>query len=259
MPVTHRQRLQQLRWQPFAAALAVGLALGFAGPFGSNPAYPTVTRYAFWLGLTAAGAVAAVAAGALLPPGWPRTRALRIAAVALLSAIPMTFVVAWTITFLRPGRVFAPHQLPSLFAAVAVIQLLIAYVLAITTPSAVGRAAPEQTAPAKFPAALLRKLPPAIGTDVIALETEDHYLRIRTPAGSALVLMRMSDAVAMIDSRLGMQVHRRWWVAYGAVDAMSSVNQRLIVRLVDGTQVPVGRTFAAAARARFGNPQAMQD
>ena len=49
------------------AAIPVGLILGFAGPFGSYPAYPTATRYAFWLGLTAAGVVAAVAVEAMLP------------------------------------------------------------------------------------------------------------------------------------------------------------------------------------------------
>jgi hypothetical protein len=30
------------------------------------------------------------------------------------------------------------------------------------------------------------------------------------PPGSALILMRMADAVALLDPRLGAQVHRRW-------------------------------------------------
>jgi hypothetical protein len=66
MQFTQRQRLFRGRWRPLLAAIPVGLLLGFLGPFGSNPAYPTATRYAFWLGLTAVGVVAAVAADIVL-------------------------------------------------------------------------------------------------------------------------------------------------------------------------------------------------
>jgi DNA-binding LytR/AlgR family response regulator len=99
---------------------------------------------------------------------------------------------------------------------------------------------------------LLGKLPPGIGRDIIALETEDHYLRVHARGGSALILMRMADAVALLDPRLGAQVHRRWWVAQGAVAGVRTEGQKLSLRLVDGTLVPVGRTFLAAAKARFG-------
>ena len=58
MQFTQRQRIFSGRWRPFLAAISVGLLLGFAGPFGSYPAFQTATRYAFWLGLTAAGAAA---------------------------------------------------------------------------------------------------------------------------------------------------------------------------------------------------------
>ena len=67
MQFTQRQQPFRGRWRPFVVAIAVGLLLGFAGPFGSYPAFPTATRYAFWLGLTAAGVMAAVAANAALP------------------------------------------------------------------------------------------------------------------------------------------------------------------------------------------------
>jgi len=245
------------------AAIPLGLLLGFAGPFGSYPAYPTATRYAFWLGLTAAGAVAAVAADAVLPATRLRAGAIRIAAVALVSALPMTFVVAWTMSLVQPGRVFAPQQLPALFAAVAAVQLLVAWATTATVPRAGGAEAPgpapappepgAEEIPAAFPSALLSRLPPEIGTDIIALETEDHYLRVHAAAGSALVLMRMADAVALLDPRLGAQVHRRWWVAQAAVAGLETEGQKLSLRLTDQKLVPVGRTFAAAARARFAH------
>jgi DNA-binding LytR/AlgR family response regulator len=241
----------------------VGLFLGFLGPFGSYPAYPTATRYAFWLGLTAAGVAAAVAADAVLSRTRLRSGAMRIAAVALVSALPMTFVVAWTMSLVQPGRVFTPQQLPALFAAVAAVQLLIVYATTATAPTADGAEVPgrvpdppkpgAEVSPATFPSALLSRLPPGIGSDIIALETEDHYLRVHAVGGSALILMRMADAVALLDPQLGAQVHRRWWVAQAAVTGLRTEGQKLSLCLIDNTLVPVGRTFSAAARARFAH------
>jgi hypothetical protein len=260
MQVTQRQRHFRGGWRPFLAAIPVGLLLGFAGPFGSYPTFPTATRYAFWLGLTVAGAVAAVAADAILPA--TRLRGLvRIGAVALASALPMTFIVAWTMALVQPGRFFTPQQLPALFACVAAVQLLIVYATTTTAPTAGGAEAPgrvpdrpepgAQAVPAAFPSALLSRLPPAIGSDIIALETEDHYLRVHAVGGSALILMRMADAVALLDPQLGAQVHRRWWVAQAAVAGIRTEGQKLFLCLINKTLVPVGRTFSAATRARF--------
>jgi DNA-binding LytR/AlgR family response regulator len=239
------------------------LLLGFAGPFGSYPAFPTATRYAFWLGLTVAGVVAAIAADALLPVQRLRAGAMRVAAVALVSALPMTFVVAWTMSLVQPGRFFRPQQLPALFAAVAAVQLLVVYATTSTAPTADGAEAPgrapalpepeAEAVPAAFPSALLSRLPPGIGSDIIALETEDHYLRVHAVKGSALILMRMADAVAMLDPQLGAQVHRRWWVAQAAITGVRTEGQKLSLCLIDNTLVPVGRTFSAAARARFAH------
>jgi DNA-binding LytR/AlgR family response regulator len=263
MQFTQRQRFSRSGWRPFSAAVPLGLLLGFLGPFGSYPAYPTATRYAFWLGLTAAGVAAAVAADAAPPVRRLRAGPIRIGAVVLASALPMTFVVAWTMSLLQPGRVFTPQQLPALFAAVAAVQLLVAYAMMIVAPatddptriaeSPPGSEPAMEGAPAAFPSALLNKLPPEIGCDIVALETEDHYLRFHAAEGSALVLMRMADAVASIDPRIGAQVHRRWWIAETAATGVQSDGQKLSVRLTDGKLIPIGRTFAAAAKARFGD------
>ena len=263
MQFTQRGRLFWRRLRPLLAAIPVGLLLGFAGPFGSYPAFPTATRYAFWLGLTAGGVVAAVAADALLPVTRLRAGAIRIGAVALVSALPMTFVVAWTMSLVQPGRIYTPQQLLALFWGVAAVQLLIVYATTTTAPTvddveAPGRApvlpvSGSEAIPAAFPSALLNRLPPGIGRDIIALETEDHYLRVHAVGGSALILMRMADAVALLDPQLGAQVHRRWWVAQGAVAGVRKEGQKLSLCLIDKTLVPVGRTFSAAARARFAH------
>jgi DNA-binding LytR/AlgR family response regulator len=265
MQFTQRQRTIQGKWRPAAAAILVGLLLGFAGPFGSYPAYPIATRYAYWLGLTAAGVVAAIVADAVLPVRRVRAGAIRIGAVALISALPMTFVVAWAMSLVQPGRFFTPQQLPALFACVAAVQLLVVYAATTNAPMADGAEATDRGpalpepggVPAAFPSALLNRLPPGIGSDIIALETEDHYLRVHAVGGSALILMRMADAVALLDPQLGMQVHRRWWVAQAAVAGVRTEGQKLFLCLIDHSLVPVGRTFSAAARARFAHARSI--
>ena len=65
MPLTKRE-LGTPWAKHSAAAVALGLLLGFAGPFGSYPAFERPVRYAFWLGLTLFGYLCALAAAAMV-------------------------------------------------------------------------------------------------------------------------------------------------------------------------------------------------
>ncbi|TBR25014.1 MAG: LytTR family transcriptional regulator, partial [Reyranella sp.] len=89
----------------------------------------------------------------------------------------------------------------------------------------------------------LRRVPPALGRDLLALEMEDHYLRIHTTLGSDLVLMRLRDALAELGAERGQQVHRSWWVAEGAVASVDRSTGRLILILRNGLRVPVSKTY----------------
>jgi hypothetical protein len=206
-----------------------------------------------------AGFAAASAADRLLTSAVPHERrATRIAAVAASSALPMTFFVAWAFGVVQPGRTFTPLQWLGLFPYVALVQLLVAWILtpggeaiAPNPRSAVAVTVEPPAAAPLFPPEFVSKLPPALRRDIIALEAEDHYVRVHTLHGSALVLMRLADAVAMIDPRLGLQVHRSWWVAKDGVRALERAAGRAVARLVDGTQVPISRTYWPAARAAW--------
>ncbi|WP_380878367.1 LytTR family DNA-binding domain-containing protein [Sphingomonas sp. DBB INV C78] len=162
----------------------------------------------------------------------------------------MTFFVAWSMGVVRPGRMFSPLQLLGLFPYVALVQLLIARVLSPHEQTAVAAPVEEQPAAApEYPPEFVAKLPAALRRDILALEAEDHYLRVHTLHGSALVLMRLADAAAIIDPRLGLRVHRSWWVAKDGVRAVERTPGRAIARLVDDTTVPISRTYLPAARA----------
>ncbi len=96
----------------------------------------------------------------------------------------------------------------------------------------------------------LDQLPPHLGRDLLCIENEDHYIRVHTTVGSALILMRLRDAVAQLSKTDGAQVHRTWWVAKSAVAEVKRQDRRLSLKLVDGREVPVSRTSAPTLRER---------
>lgn len=230
--------------------LGLGLLLGFAGPFASNPPLSLSVRLVFWVGMVIVGYGAALVAGKLIPAGSIARPGLHSVAVSVASALPLTFVAAWIVPLLRPGHAYQPLQLPALFGVVAAVQLAIVFIL-FRTPMAPALVEEhgKVDAPAAFPRALLSRLPSRLGKDIVALEAEDHYLRVHTTLGSDLTLMRLSDAVAAIGPDLGLQVHRSWWVAHDAIREIVRTDQRAHLRLTNGLTVPVGRTYTAAVRA----------
>ena len=100
-------------------------------------------------------------------------------------------------------------------------------------------------------ATILTMLPANLGTDVIYLKSEDHYIDVRTTVGQSLVKMRFSDAVAELGDR-GIQVHRSYWVATSHVQRMARSGKRTLIRLTGGHQVPVSVTYLPAVRATVG-------
>ena len=249
MQLAKREWRQMGMWRGLIGAVAIGALLGVTGPFGSQTAYPTAVKYAFWMVNSLAGFGAALAADRILPSTSPgRRTATRIVAVAIASAVPMTFFVAWTMGVVQPGRIFSPLQLLGLFPFVALVQLLIARVIAPDDPVTVADSVEQPAAAPEYPPEFLSKLPVALRRDILALEAEDHYLRVHTLHGSALILMRLADAAALIDPRLGLRVHRSWWVAKDGVRTLETMSGRVIARLVDETEVPISRSYLPIAR-----------
>jgi hypothetical protein len=95
---------------------------------------------------------------------------------------------------------------------------------------------------------LLDQLPAELGSEVIALEMEDHYVRVHTALGSDLVLMRMRDAVACLDEADGKRVHRSWWVARSAVEDVKREGRKIRLILPRGIEAPVARAQASELR-----------
>lgn len=123
-------------------------------------------------------------------------------------------------------------------------------------PAEAGIPAPAASAPsaparADWPGSpFLRRIPARLGQDLLALEMEDHYIRIHTSLGSDLLLMRLRDAVEELATVPGLLVHRSYWVTAAAVLRVErEAGGRLTLILRNGLRVPVSRRRAIAVRA----------
>ncbi len=238
-----------------ASAAAIGLLLGYLGPFRSGTALAPAVRYPFWLGLALFGYACALAS---LQLGRSLTSAVRLGVpmllliAALFSSVPQTLATAWAFSLVQEGRTFTPLQLPALFGAVLVVQFgITAAVWGVAQRTRPAEAPPEARHPIP---AFLQRMPARIGRDLVALEAEDHYLRVHTALGSDLLLMRLSDAVVHLEDYDGLQVHRSWWVAAGAVAGTVTQGGRITLRLENGLTVPVSRTYLPSVRERRWPP-----
>jgi len=88
---------------------------------------------------------------------------------------------------------------------------------------------------------LAGRLPKGFRGPIIALQAEDHYVRVHGTAGSELLLMRLRDAVAEMDDCPGSQVHRSWWVAAGGIASIDMEGRNRTIHLVNGETAPVAR------------------
>ena len=144
------------------------------------------------------------------------------------------------------------------FVQVLAVSLSITILVYVLTGSAVRIASPDEAnrneasdlsevnSSAKF---LTDQLPPEIGINIISIHAEDHYLRVVTDKGEALILMRLRDAIAAMSKNAGMQTHRSHWVAGASNPELIRQNGKPALMLDDGRTVPVSRHYVRAVRA----------
>ncbi|MBK5911233.1 hypothetical protein CCR85_06965 [Rhodothalassium salexigens] len=100
-------------------------------------------------------------------------------------------------------------------------------------------------------ARLARRLPAKLqGAEIWALSAEDHYVRVHTAQGEALILIRFADAIAEMAPIPGARTHRSWWVARAGIRTAERRREGGVVVLKSGVQVPVSRSRTAEIAAR---------
>lgn len=242
-------RVKDRRWRPaavgFAVSTAVGLILGAIGPFGSYLSGTLPVRLAYWVVSLWGGWLAF---GVSLPilMRWANGRRISTwlwmpPAIAVLTLLPAVF-----------SRVLAVWLWP----VVGEVGWLEWYGqgLVISTLATLGMswAARSRTAAPAIPGTSSAdprdRLPHRLGRTVLYLRVEDHYVRVHTPQGSALVLMSLSQAISGLKDVEGVQTHRSWWVARASIAGVVEDGRKLRLRLTDGLEAPVSRARVGALR-----------
>ena len=231
-----------------AVAAAAALVLTMSGAFGTgNEAFGK--RLIYWSTIMAVGSAWGQLCQQLLTRllnGGERP-ALHIAALTATVAGPICLFV-WAATGLFfEGRLYPFEYLPRFAMPVLTVAASVSALVVL-----LGQAAPVQTHASAGPATpvkVLEPLPPRLrGGRLIAVEAEDHCLRIHSGRGSDLILMRLSDALGELEGLEGAQTHRSWWVAKDSVEGASRRDGRATLSLAGGLAAPVSRRYARALR-----------
>jgi len=242
----------------------IGALLGLLGPFdtyrlGIGP------RMASWIFMIVAGfaifrptlTVSDWLGAELGLPGWV-AGGVAIA----IGSLPMTLLVTWLFTGFDLTRALHFAGLPVVYGQVLLISILTYSVYrvmfgadALVSPAPLvptSRSNSETEAPhdlPQIPSRIEARLPAGFGP-LLALSSEDHYVRAHAEQSTTLILIRLRDAIAELDPAVeGMQVHRSWWVARAAVDSHKRSDRALRLVLGNGLEVPVSRDRIADLKA----------
>jgi hypothetical protein len=238
------------QWRRYSLELlllvGVGLVMGVLGPYRTVDVAPLL-RTAYWLVAVIGSGLVGIAVDALLGP---HIRAFwaRVVVVALAMTPPVTLFVyalnAWMLDL--PRRWWL---LPQLAWQVLVIALLLVALRALAWRRIVEtRTIVVPPLPEAERAFRLRLSAKRRAARLIAVEAEDHYVRVHTDTGSELVSMRFSEAIEDLAQAYGYRLHRSWWAAADAIEAVRWKRGSGEARLVGGLLAPVSRSCATALK-----------
>jgi len=231
----------------WAIAAAGAILLGGVGAFETGEAAPW-TLYSYWAVLMfAGGALCAALTDRLAERGMLKRHPVQ-AILALFLAVntamtPLVYALSgWAL-----GGSWELERLPHLWSqGIFIVPVFLALQLVLERRFAQPLspvAAEVRGAPSiPFMPAALR------GAELFAIEAEDHYLRLHTDRGSALILMPLSEAVTQLGGADGLRTHRSWWVSRAAVIGAARGKGRARLSLKNGLKAPVSRTYAPDLR-----------
>jgi len=241
-----RERWQRA-WLDVALLAFVGLVMAQLGPYRTGEA-PPLLRNAYWLlavfGSGAAGMLVDRAVAGRVDGFWRR-----IGIVSLLLTPPITlYIYALNAVMLDLPRRW--WLLPQLAWQVLVVMVLLMSFRAllwrrvIETRTVVMPPLPEAERTFRMRLSAKRR-----SATLIAIEAEDHYVRVHTSGGSELVPMRFADAVQELEQAYGYRLHRSWWAAADAIEGVRWTRGGGEARLSGGIVAPVSRSYIAGLRA----------
>jgi DNA-binding LytR/AlgR family response regulator len=165
-----------------------------------------------------------------------------------------TLTQAQNIIFEEMGGVFAPVLLTwAGMNAPRILQLDFSNVplsqpVEAIPPNVTADEANDATPPSE--SEFIAKFSKLIGTDIIYMMSELHYVRVVTSKGETLVLHNLKDAIAELSSAYnGIQTHRSYWAALKHIDSMKEKKGQSSLALSIGKTIPVSRRKLSEVKA----------
>ena len=227
--------------------MAAGVVFALLGPFGTFDRMEVPIRLLYWVVLCVGNGVLAVACLMLLSRRKLRYESaqdliLLVLLASLANGLPGSFLVAAANALLASQRSWQLVKLVELGLYVSLITLLLCS--AFIAIGLLRRNAGPLSAD-RFDL----RIPPLLGGELLALSSEDHYLRVYTSTGDALIHCPLATAMQELSRRRGRQVHRSHWVAAEAVVAAVHSNGRWQLTLRNGISIPVSRAKVGELKA----------
>ena len=227
-----------MRW--VGGAILAGIFLAMLGPFGSYSNGGVFRLLIYWVGAVLLG-LALYGGTFKIVSQWASPSSRRWWLILLvgtfLASVPHTFTTRAAAFWLWPSLAKLNLPVALWYAQTLVIGLLAMMSIALVT----YRSARKQNGKILLEMAAQS---PMFGIDVLALQMEDHYVRVHRVQGSELVLIPLGKAIERT-ARAGFRIHRSWWVAQHAVVAVEGNARSMRVHLSNGLIAPVARSAVA--------------
>ena len=239
-------------WISFAVVIVV---LTLVGPFYTLTSLNFSARLVYWTLIAClnylAGFCFSLYFGHLLFSAGLSEIASRLVS-GFISGIPITFIV-WNVNVYFYGfdmsKSIGFFNLLLYCCIIAMAIGILFYMFSLETRD--NQSYADQPAVNKISPAFMRRLPAHLGKNILSLEAQDHYVNVTTDNGSALVLIRLADAIAELEGLEGLRIHRSHWVATNAISKTKRENGKLLVELSNGTALPVSRTYTKNLKEKF--------
>ncbi len=101
-------------------------------------------------------------------------------------------------------------------------------------------------------AAFIGRLPEALGTNVIAISSDLHYLHVYTDLGRCMILGSLQEAADCMGDT-GMRVHRAHWVARRAIVKIVKKGHQWHCLLSNDLKIPISRRNKSTVAGWFGH------
>ncbi len=237
---TMRQIFGDVRWE-VKAVVFIGLIIVFTvvGPFGSYERYSFAQRFSYWTAIMVGVGffMHIFISMALRAPALANWSALlRVVMGASAAAIPGAGIVEF-VNQIYGSSAVALDQLITTWFQVSIVGIVVGAVEYID-----WRPKTEE-APAIPMSPFHKRLDPELGTDIVSLSMQDHYVEVTTTLGTTVILMRFSDALDEIANLPGQRIHRSHWVALPHVTRLTKQGNRVHAILSDERQIPVSATY----------------